>query len=207
MSRTVSQHSWQTEETGNSSSQLTLIAALKDMASCTNSSHHCINFIYGCEELRWCCRGRSVFGLLRQHGLRLFISAVRRGSRTNRQRVILIVHLRLNTISLVYISSLLGRVIGMQTHFFSVLCLDEVVLALDARHFVFYCLNALRRFAFHLLVHLSATLREGLDLQVVVHISHPCHLPREIFCRRLFFHGTDHPVQGNDTPIRIDIDA
>src|SRR6185295_17286554 len=53
----------------------------------------------------------------------------------NRQRMILIVHFRLDTISSANVSSLLGGVVTMQTHFFPVLPLDEIVLAYNAQHF------------------------------------------------------------------------
>lgn len=81
--------------------------------------------------------------LLGQHRLGLFISAVRRGSRANRQRVILIINLRLNTISLVYVAGLVSGVIGMQSHVFPTLPLDEIGIAFDAQHFAFDCLDAL----------------------------------------------------------------
>src|SRR5262245_34616356 len=47
--------------------------------------------------------------------------------RAYRQRVILIIHLRFNTISLLDFSGHLGRVIRMQTDFLAALLLDEIV--------------------------------------------------------------------------------
>jgi hypothetical protein len=44
--------------------------------------------------------------------------------RENCQRVILIGHLRLNTLTRLNVSRLLGGVVGMQPHFFTVLRLD-----------------------------------------------------------------------------------
>lgn len=56
---------------------------------------------------------------------------IRRGF-INRQRMILIVHLRLNTITLLDFSHHLGSFICMQTYFFPVLHLDEIVPVFDA---------------------------------------------------------------------------
>ena len=42
---------------------------------------------------------------------------------------------------------------------------------------------------------------------VHVHCSHPSDMPREILCARFLFHGSDHTVQCDDTPVGIDIDA
>ena len=55
--------------------------------------------------------------------------------RIDRQRVILIVHSRLNLITLLDGSQYLSGFVGMQPHFLSVLPLDERVIAFDAQHF------------------------------------------------------------------------
>jgi hypothetical protein len=58
------------------------------------------------------------------------------------QRVILIVHLRLNTVTLLDFPHHLGRFIGMQTYFFTVLHLDEIVPVFDASQFALDRLGA-----------------------------------------------------------------
>ena len=59
------------------------------------------------------------------------------GSQAIRQRVILIVHLLLNPITLpdVDVSCLLGGLVDIQTHLFAVLPLDELAIAFNAQQF------------------------------------------------------------------------
>jgi hypothetical protein len=58
-------------------------------------------------------------------------------------------------------------------------------------------------FALHRIIHLLPTLfsplepsliRRGLDLQVVVYVSHAGYLPHEIFRPRFLFLGSDHAI-------------
>jgi hypothetical protein len=61
------------------------------------------------------------------------ISTIRdRLGRENRQRMILIVHLRLNILTRHDVFPLLGGFVGMQPHFVPVLPLDDNVIAFDA---------------------------------------------------------------------------
>ena len=53
----------------------------------------------------------------------------------DQQRVILLVHLCLNTITLLELSHHLSRFIGSQTYFLAVLPLDEIVPVFDAQQF------------------------------------------------------------------------
>src|SRR6185295_13321737 len=72
----------------------------------------------------------SVFDLL------FVISSIReRLGRENRQRVILIVHLRLNMLTRLDVSHIHGGEVDMQPHLFAVLSLDETVIAFDAQYF------------------------------------------------------------------------
>lgn len=52
----------------------------------------------------------------------------------DRQRVMLLVHLRLNPVTLLDVSSLLGGVVGMHPYFLPVLPLDEIGIVFDAQH-------------------------------------------------------------------------
>ena len=83
-----------------------------------------------------------------------FISVIgiRLLGRANRQRVILFVHLRLDTITLLDFSRHLGRFICMQTDFLAVLHLDEIVPVFDAGQFALDRLGAFRAIT-SLLIH------------------------------------------------------
>jgi hypothetical protein len=61
------------------------------------------------------------------------ISHVGHVGRSNRPRVILIVHDRNDTISLANVSGLLGGAVDIQTHFLPVLPHNEIVLAFNAQ--------------------------------------------------------------------------
>jgi len=77
----------------------------------------------------------------------------RSGEWANRQRVILIVHLRLNTITLLDFSYHLGSFICMHTYFLAVLHLDEIVPVFDAGQFALDRLRAFCAVTSHLIVH------------------------------------------------------
>jgi len=65
------------------------------------------------------------------------------GEGANRQRVILIVHLHLNPITLLEFSHHLGGWFGMQMHFLTVRLSDVKVIPVNAQHFAFDAIDAL----------------------------------------------------------------
>src|SRR3954462_8028472 len=75
-------------------------------------------------------------------------------SLSNRQRVILIVHLCLDTITFFHFSRHLSRFICMQTNLLAVLHLDEIVPAFYAEQFALDHFGAFSGATLHLLVHL-----------------------------------------------------
>src|SRR4029079_19836178 len=73
--------------------------------------------------------------LLHEHGPRLFISTVSRGSGAHRQCVTVVVYLRLNTISFANVSRHLCGGVHVHTYFLPVHFPDDIVMALDAQDF------------------------------------------------------------------------
>ena len=84
---------------------------------------------------------------------------IRSWGRADRQRVILIVHLRLNTITLLDLSDHLGRFICVQTYLLAVLHLDEIVPVFDAEQFALDRIGAFCAVTSHRIVHLLVIIR------------------------------------------------
>src|SRR6267142_6345951 len=86
---------------------------------------------------------RWSIGRVRTYGPASRPCDIRSWGRADRQRVILIVHLRLNPITFLEFSHHLGGWFGMQMHFLTVRPPDVKVFALNAQHFALDGVDAL----------------------------------------------------------------